>query len=43
MMLPRGAVDVPVLEVFRAEWGSEQSGLVEGVPARGRGLECDGL
>ena len=38
--LPGEVVDAPSLEVFRARvgWGFEQPGLVEGVPARGRGV-----
>jgi len=36
--LPREAVAAPSLEVFKVGWGFEQPGLVEGVPARGRGV-----
>ena len=36
--LPREAVDAPSLEVFKVGWGFEQPGLVEGVPAHGRGV-----
>jgi len=37
--LPREAVVAPSLEVFEASgWSSAQPGLVEGVPAHGRGV-----
>jgi len=40
--LPRAAVAAPSLAVFKARfkvgWSSEQPGLVEGVPAYGRGV-----
>ena len=36
--LPREAVAAPSLAVFKAR-GFEQPGLVEGVPAHGRGVE----
>ena len=38
--LPREAVDAPSLAVFKGQvgWGFEQPGLVEGVPACGRGV-----
>ena len=38
--LPREAVDAPCLEVFKARLDGcfEQPGLVEGVPAPGRGV-----
>jgi len=37
--LPREAVAAPSLEAFQAQagWSSEQPGVVEGVPAHGRG------
>jgi len=34
---PREAVAAPSLEVFKVGWSSEQPGLVEDVPANGRG------
>jgi len=36
--LPREAVAVPSLAVCKVGWGFEQTGLVEGVPAHGRGV-----
>jgi len=36
--LPREAVAAPSLEVFKARWSSKQPGLVEDVPAHGRGV-----
>jgi len=44
-MLPREAVAAPSLAVFKArlDGAFEQPGLVEGVPAHGRGLEPDDL
>jgi len=36
--LPREVVDAPCLEVFKVGWSSEQRGLVEDVPAYGRGV-----
>jgi len=44
-MLPREAVAAPSLAVFKArlEGALRPPGLVEDVPARGRGLEPDDL
>ena len=41
--LPREAVAGPSLEGFKVGRGFEQPGLVEGVPAHGRGLELHDL
>jgi len=40
-LLPKGVVDAPSLEGVQGqvEWGFEQPGLLEGVPAHGRGVE----
>jgi len=39
--LPREAVAAPPPAVLKIGWSSEHPGLVEDVPAHGRGLEPD--